>query len=212
MSNRFTARLNGGKAEEPIVIMARRSERSDAGAYGLRVQIQCEELAISLGPSSLVDAVSRALLAHHAESISEGRRPAGGAQVPLDPHGTQGALAARGKRPKARGNTGKPNALPPNLTRLEIRASGQLVTIAAVRFGIGPKTAARIGTKASAKIEPATALQAKYVDEEEAAGIELLSVDGAADRVIERAVIDYLAKIYDGTRYYSPEKIRASEL
>lgn len=211
MTSRF-ARSAGGSAEEPITILGRRSQRADGSVLGLSVRIESEDLSIAIGPGSLVDAVSRALTAHTADAIATGQRPSGGSQRPLDPHGTQGAEARAGRRPNARGNTGGPKSIPRTLTRGEIKLSSRYVTIPAIAFGVGPKAPARVGTSATAKIEPATALQAKYIDEEEQDGVELFAVDGAADRAIEAAVVDYLTRIYDGTRYYSTEAVRASEL
>lgn len=206
-----------GKPEPPIEVMARRAggKAAKTGAlFGLDVRVDSDELTAAIGALSLADAITRALLAHHAEAIAAGVRPSGGAQVALDPAGHQGKEAAKGRRPNVRGNTGTAKAMPPNLTRSEVKGGTKAISIGArPDFGGrgGPKRAGAIGVKATADIYPMFAGQAKFIDEQDAAGIEFFAVDGRADRVIEDVVIDYLATVFDGTRYYDPSKTTAKE-
>lgn len=206
-----------GKPEPAMEVWSRKQSGASvkAGAmFGLDVRIDQDGLSAAIGALSLVDAVSRALLMHHARSISEGKRPAGGAQAPLDQDGTQGKRARAGKRPNIRGNTGKPSSIPPKFTRGEVKGGTRPVRIETPDIGarIGPKRSARIGVSASADVYPGRAGQQRFMDDEASEGIEYLAVDGSADRVIEDVVIDYLATVFDGTRYYNPEKTRAEEL
>lgn len=212
---RFGKGRGFGKPDLPIEVMARKSGASSGkGAFGLDVRITQDEMLVSIGALSLVDYVSRALLAHHASSIAEGRRPAGGMQAQLDPDGAQGKRARAGKRPNVRGNTGKPSSIPPKFTRGEIKGGTRPVNLGSIdgNVRIGPRRAPVIGVSASADLYPGRAGQQRFMDDEASEGIEYLAVDGAADRVIEDVVIDYLAKVFDGTRYYNPEKTRAEEL
>jgi hypothetical protein len=207
-----------GKPEPAVTVMAKRSSGKAASGgtlFGLDVRIEQDELTVSIGALSLCDYVSRALLEHTARAISDGQRPAGGSQVPLDSRGHQGREALAGKRPMARGNTGTAKAIPPNLTRSEVKGGGRIVTIGASpdfgRNGQGPKRAGTLGVSATADIYPMFAGQAKFIDEESALGVDYFAVDGIADRVIEDVVIDYLATVFDGERYYDPSKTTAKE-
>lgn len=191
-----------GRPEPPVELQAKRTSKSSAGAFGLTIQMDTEALTVAIGAASLADAVSTALLAHHAASIEAGLRPAGGRQAPLDPEARQGIRAKQGKRPDARGNTGRPSAIPPNLTRGQMDRGR---TVSAGKSG-------RLQVEATARIFPAGRGQGKFIEEEAALGNEFFSVDGSADRVIEDAVIDYMARVFNGTRYYSSEEIKAKEL
>lgn len=204
----------GSQREQPIEVLGKKNVRNKGTKLGIDVQIQSEELTISVGAQSLCDAVSRALTLHHANAIASGTKPSGGAQAPLNPKGTEGMRAKAGKRPSARGHTGKPSALPPNLTRGAIQASGKVVVIGAVNqfTGIGPKRPSRVGTVARATITPERAGQADFIVNEAAEGREFFAVDGAADRVIEAALVDYLATVFDGFRTFGPEETKARDL
>lgn len=203
-----------GKPEPAIPVLGQTKSTQGGGKLGIQIQITSEALDIAIGPQSLCDVVTRALTKHHAESIAQGKRPGGGSQEPLDPKGEQGRRAADGNRPKARGNTGKPTSLPETLTRYPIKASGRIVTIGSPPkdVKIGPRRAARIGTQATAVISPALENQAKWIDEEASEGNEFFAVDGLADRVIEDAVIDYMATVFDGVRSFSPEQVKARDI
>lgn len=203
-----------GKPEPAIPIMGETRSRQGGRLLGITIEIQAQEMSVAIGPESLCDAVTRAITAYHADAIETGKAPAGGSQRPLDPDGEQGRRARQGKRPNARGNTGTPGAIPPNLTRQPIKASGRVVTVGSSPKGprIGPKRPARIGTVATATIEPARSFQAKFIDEQADEGIEFFAVDGAADRLIEDVVIDYMATVFDGVRTFSPEQVKARDL
>jgi hypothetical protein len=184
--------------------------------FGLDVRIDQDEFSVAIGALSLCDAVSRALLALHADAIEDGQRAGGGAQAPLDPEGHQGRKAAHGERPAARGNTGTAKAIPPNLTRGPIKGGTKPVSVGqAVSFSSGSRAPRQkttlIGVKADADIYPMFAGQAKFIDEEASRGVEYFFVDGKADRVIEDVVADYLATVFDGERYYDPSKTTAKE-
>lgn len=193
---------SGGKPEIPMEVMQKRKKGARVASGGLiaiHVVFDAEELTAAIGAASLCDYVSRGLLMHHADAIERGQRPSGGPQAPLDPDGEQGRQAAKGKRPSARGNRGRPGSLPPNLTRSAVRATGKVV-----RIGGG-----MLGFTARAEIYPAFAKQAEWIAKEEALGHEFFSVTGEADAVIEEIVVDYLATVFDGVRYYDPSKTKA---
>jgi hypothetical protein len=212
--SRGWGRRGFGKPEPAIPILGQTSVTKNGTTLGIKIEIQSDELNLAIGPESLCDVVTRALTKHHEEAIASGRRPSGGSQSPLDPQGEQGRRAKAGKRPSARGNTGKDSALPPNLSREPIKATGRIVTIGSPPkdVKIGPRRPARVGTQAHASIIPGRAGQAKFIDESADEGIEFFAVDGAADRVIEDAVIDYMATVFDGIRTFSPEQVKARDI
>lgn len=193
-------RRSFGRAEAPVELLSRRSESvGGKGAFGLEVRVDSNELTIAVGAESLADAISAALLAHHAKCIAEGKRPTGGAQRPLDPTGRAGKAARLGIRPDARGNTGLPSSLPNNLRRIAAPTSGKTVTIPAVA-GIGPARAQTLQTMSEVGIGTGVPGQEKFVDAQEALGVDLFSVEGDADKVIDAAIAAYMAKVFDGAR------------
>lgn len=186
-------------------VIAKRAEGKRAAAgdlLGLEVRMDVEPLTAAVGAASLCDYVSRALLVHTSESIMRGNRPEGGRQKPLDQDGQQGERARRGERPNVRASTGTPGNLPANLTRSQVRSTGGLV-----RIGRG----GQLGYTAHATITVGNVLQNRFLAEEDAMGIEYFSVEGAADRVIEDVVIDYLATVFDGVRHYDGSKVKAHQ-
>lgn len=185
----------------------------------LSVSLDSQGLEINVGAASLCDYVSRALLLHHANAIKSGRRASGSTQAKLDPDGGQGRLAAEGKRPSARGYTGKDESLPNVLTRSALRVSQRPVRIGTTAAS-GPRQKRRSGPRAPvmgftahANIEPANALHAQWLIDEAGRGHEFFSVIGESDHVITKVVADYLATAFDGTtRYYERGKVRAGEI
>lgn len=180
-------------------VIAKRSggKRVEAGGLlGLSIQVDTDGLELAIGPVSLCDAVSMAVLMHTSGAIAKGLQPQGGAQRPLDPQGEQGRNAKHGRRPNVRGNPGKPKSLPYALTRSAIRSSGQVV-----RIGGG-----QLGYSAHATIEAGMHLQERFLLTEASRGVEYLSIVGKVDQVVTDVVTDYLATVLDGPRTYSDGK------
>lgn len=185
----------------------------------LNVELQGEPLHVSIGAGSLCDAVSTALLIHHSNAIKAGRRPGGASQAPLDPDGGQGRLAKEGKRPSARGFTGKAESLPNVLTRSPISLSKGEVRIGGSQRASGPRqkgrrgpTSPNMGFSATATIRPANALHEQWLVDEAALGHEYFSVVGESDHVVTKVVADYLATVVDGTRYYEKRRFQARDV
>lgn len=82
-----------------------------------------EGWAPTFDAASLVDYVADVVLAQTRDAIMRGESPAGGPQRPLDPEGQQGREAAHGRRPTARGYTGKRNSFPMKIRRAKMRKS-----------------------------------------------------------------------------------------
>lgn len=188
----------------------------------LSVEMESEGLELAIGASSLVDYVSTALLLHHVAAIKAGRTPGGSAQAKLKPDAGQGRLAAEGKRPAARGWTGKQENLPDLLTRSVITsqegvtlergtASGPRQRSAKGRLMGSPKAATRMGVSATATIRPGNNLHAQWLIDEGALGHEYFAIVGEADGVITKVVADYLATVLDGPRYYEKGKFQARD-
>lgn len=207
----------GSEQEGTFVVLPEIKQRW--GNDVLHVEIQGEALELSIGAGSLCDAVSTALLIHHANAIKSGRRPGGASQAPLDPEGGQGRLATEGKRPSVRGFTGKAESLPNLLTRSAISLSKGEVRIGGSQRASGPRqkgrrgpTSPNMGFSATATIRPANALHEQWLVDEAGMGHEYFSVVGESDHVITKVVADYLATVTDGPRTYEKRRFQARDV
>jgi hypothetical protein len=208
---------SGGDKEGPVEVLPAWKMRW--GNDVLNVTLESEGLSVNVGAASLCDYVSTALLMHHSAAIKAGRRAGGSAQAKLDPDGGQGRLAAEGKRPSARGFTGKAESLPNILTRSAIRMQEKPVRIGGRVEQSGPRqkgkrrpTSPKMGYAAHATIHPATNLHAQWLIDEAGRGNEYFQVVGDADKVITKVVADYLATAANGEdRTYQKGSFRASD-
>ena len=207
----------GGENEGTFVVIPPYNAKWGNDVF--KVEIQGDALELSIGAGSLCDAVSTALLLHHSRAIKAGRRPGGASQAPLDPDGGQGRLAAEGKRPSARGFTGKDESLPNVLTRTAIRLSKGEVRIGGSTRAAGPRqkgkrgpTSPNMGFSAIANIEPANALHAQWLIDEASRGHEFFAIVGESDAVVTKVVADYLATVTDGPRTFEKRRFQARDV
>lgn len=152
-----------------------------------------DNLDIMLDSAALLDFTSIALALHHRESILAGQRADGGSQKALVSAGTQGKLAAKGARPRARGNRGSltktvgfadgvtRSAIEQTLRQTKAQKQSQQVTVAA-RCTIGPSK-----------------LHEGFVSRDaDKSGVEYFFVSGEAERVIDKAVDAWLENLLTG--------------
>lgn len=206
----------GGENEGTFVVLPAMKARWGNDVF--KVEIEGDALELSIGAGSLCDAVSTALLLHHAQAIKAGRRPGGSSQAPLDPEGEQGRAANAGHRPRARGFTGNPDSLPNVLTRSAITLSNGEVRIGGKHSVAGPRqkgkrgpTSPNMGFSAVATVGPANNLHAQWLIDQAGQGYEFFSIVGDSDRVVTEAVSVYLGTITDGPRTYEKRKFQARD-
>lgn len=134
------------------------------------------ELAIDPRASALADRVAAAVLKLHRDAILAGYRAGDGApQPPMDPNNGSGRKARKGRRPSARGNTGKPRGFARTLRR-------------------GKAKKAPGDTHSTVTIE-APRGNPKWLAAESRRGVQYLFTDGAVAEAIEAATVEWLHEL-----------------
>lgn len=184
--------------KDDVAILSRKRGKATkrlASRTGWNFQfIDEDDFAPYLDASWLLADVSEALHAHHVESIKAGQRADGmGPQPPLEPKGTQGALARKGIRPRMRGvnkfdSKSKGTMFHEKLTRTPIKAG----TWSRKRRG---QLTINLGTKASCQIKPGLGAHSLWLAKDPG---EYLFIEGAAGNVIDRATDIWLDKALNG--------------
>lgn len=151
------------------------------------------DLTPYLDASWLLAEVSHAVLAAHVHAIAAGDMARGGPQAPLDPFGQSGRAARAGRRPDARGvarTDGR--SLPDLLTRDPIKGRGGAVS-RSKKSGT-----ARVGTLATTSIRPGSGGHTQFLSKDAQRGVEYFFVDGDIEKVIDRAVGEWLNAAFEG--------------
>jgi hypothetical protein len=162
--------------------------------------------APSLDAVALVDHVSDVIMAEHHHAIGEGRQADGqNVQPPLADYGRAGRDAAEGKRPKARGYTGK-TAKPfrDNIERSAIKVKGKQRNRSRIKQGSGALRGQSFlvnetveGTKATTTIRP-DKIHANFLALEDKRGIRYFYVKGMVADAIDRAVAKWADVALEG--------------
>lgn len=200
-------RLGVGKGdtqEQPVEVLPKRKVTKKSANH--EIQLEQDGYHPNVGAGSLCDAISTALLAWHMEAIQTGERGDGPPQEKLNPNAQQGTLAKQGKRPNVRGWTGGARALPLELTRTEIRATGKSVII--------DRRSGKTGTTAHANVQPGGNLHDDFLKREhDERGIEYLFVTGEAEKIIDATLVAFM-ETYDDEkgRNYTAGRIKAKDL